>query len=211
MGDIVYKIKKKKAVTTHFLISKFSSESEKYKRDFVSFNGRPNIAKMINNKCEFQERTQHIAQVLELILRKEPTRNVIILSERRQHLKDISEQICELCPSLESEIGYYVGSMKPSALSESCMKQIILGTYNMVSEGFDLPKLDTLLLATSKSDVEQSVGRIQRKHVYTENDNIPLIVDIVDNIPMFERQAKKRQTFYKKMGYTSVKYNNNIH
>jgi len=86
-----------------------------------------------------------------------------------------------------------------------------LGTYNMVSEGFDLPKLDTLILATSKSDVEQSVGRIQRKHEYTEKDNVPLVVDIVDKLPMFERQAKKRQTFFKRMGYTCIKYNNDIH
>jgi superfamily II DNA or RNA helicase len=81
----------------------------------------------------------------------------------------------------------------------------------MVSEGFDLPKLDTLILATSKSDVEQSVGRIQRKHEYTDQDNIPLIVDIVDKLPLFERQAKRRQTFYNKMGYTCMKYNNDIH
>ena len=65
-----------------------------------------------------------------------------------------------------------------------------------------LPKLDTLFLLTSKGDVQQSVGRIQRKHEYTENDNIPLIVDIVDNFSIFENQLKKRKAFYKKMNYT---------
>lgn len=211
MGDIIYKIKKKKTVLTQIMIAPFSSTSEVYTRDFVLFNGRPNIAKMINNICEFDERTRHIGQVLNHVLKTEPTRNVIVLSDRRQHLNDIGKHICEIEPTLTSEVGYYVGGMKPEQLSTSCTKRIILGTYNMVSEGFDLPKLDTLILATSKSDVEQSVGRIQRKHEYTEKDNVPLVVDIVDKLPMFERQAKKRLTFFKRMGYTCIKYNNDIH
>jgi len=211
MGDVVFKISKKASILTHVLIAPFSSASEKYTREFTIFNGKPNYSKMINNKCEFEERTRFIAEVLNHILSKEPTRNIIILSDRRQHLNDINEQLLDLNNGLESKTGFYVGNMKNDKLVESSTKQIILGTYNMVSEGFDLPKLDTLILATSKSDVEQSVGRIQRKHEYTDQDNIPLVVDIVDKLPLFERQAKRRQTFYNKMGYTCMKYNNDIH
>jgi superfamily II DNA or RNA helicase len=97
-------------------------------------------------------------------------------------------------------MGFYVGGMKTEHLQISETKQILLGTYNMVSEGFDLPKLDTLIMTTPKSNVEQSVGRIQRKsmkdRVYT-----PLVVDIFDDFSVFGNQAKKRHTFYKKSGF----------
>ncbi len=101
--------------------------------------------------------------------------------------------------------GLYLGGMKNDILEVSKEKQVILGTFNMVSEGFDLPKLDTLILATSKSDVEQSVGRIQRKHSYGKDDNIPLIIDIVDNFSIFGNQHRKRSAFYKKMNYNILK------
>jgi superfamily II DNA or RNA helicase len=72
----------------------------------------------------------------------------------------------------------------------------------MVSEGFDLAKLDTLVLATPKGDVEQSVGRIQRKQSVEDSDNVPLIIDVVDDYSMFKTQAEKRRRFYTKRTYT---------
>ena len=49
--------------------------------------------------------------------------------------------------------------MKPEELKESQNRDIILGTFSMASEGMDVPKLNTVILASPKSDVEQSVGR----------------------------------------------------
>ena len=157
---------------------------------------------MINCVAEYEPRQQYVVDKLFAILEKEPSRNVIMLSDRRKHLEDIQKLITKQCELLGNETGLYIGGMKNEILEKAKEKQIILGTYNMVSEGFDLPKLDTLFLLTSKGDVQQSVGRIQRKHEYTENDNIPLIVDIVDNFSIFENQLKKRKAFYKKMNYT---------
>ena len=85
-------------------------------------------------------------------------------------------------------------------LKESEKQNILLGTYNMVSEGFDLPKLNTLVLASPKSDVEQSVGRIQRQ-LKEDRKYTPLIIDIVDQFSLFNNQGIKRKTFYKKKGY----------
>ena len=56
-------------------------------------------------------------------------------------------------------IGYYVGGMKETALKESEKKDIILGTYPMASEGMDIPILNTLILASPISSIEQSIGR----------------------------------------------------
>jgi hypothetical protein len=62
-------------------------------------------------------------------------------------------------------------------------------------------------MATPKTDIEQSVGRILR-----EKHSNPIVVDIVDSHDTFKNQWRKRKTFYKKENYkiiytTSPKYN----
>ena len=54
---------------------------------------------------------------------------------------------------------------------------IILGTFSMASEGMDIPKLNTIILASPKSDIVQSVGRILRQKKDKRKFQ-PFIVDI---------------------------------
>jgi hypothetical protein len=58
--------------------------------------------------------------------------------------------------------------------------------------------LNGLILATPISDIVQSIGRIDRiKHC----NIVPLIVDIVDKFSIYENQARKRFTLFKKKKY----------
>ena len=68
----------------------------------------------------------------------------------------------------------------------------------MASEGLDIPSLNTLILATPRSNIVQSVGRILRRE---RTDLNPMVIDIIDNIPPFAGQGYKRKKFYKSMGY----------
>jgi predicted helicase len=104
-------------------------------------------------------------------------RKVLILSDRKEHLNYLKKQIDEKMPKATS--GLYVGGMKQSDLKISEEKDIILGTYPMVSEGFDCPALDSVILASPKSDVEQSVGRIMRKKP-EDRDRQHIIIDVID-------------------------------
>jgi predicted helicase len=97
--------------------------------------------------------------------------------------------------------GFYVGGMKPDQLRESQEKDIILATFSMAAEGMDIPKLDTVILASPKSDVEQSVGRVFRKKA-CDREFHPLIIDLQDNFSMFQKQCDKRLSLYKKMNFT---------
>ena len=197
LGDILYKIAKKENVPCIIKQLIIDDNDEKYKKEYTLFNGKPNIAKMITNICSYIPRTLKIVTQIKSILEDniQKTRKILVLSDRKQHLIDIGSYF------EKEQYGFYMGGMKEIELEKSKLKQIILGTFNMISEGFDLPSLDTLILASPKSDVEQSIGRVQRKHIITENDNIPLVIDIIDNFSLFERQANKRKTFYKKMKY----------
>ena len=61
------------------------------------------------------------------------------------------------------DVAFYVGGMKQNALEKSEEAQILLGTYSMAAEGMNIPTLNTIVLSTPKSNVEQSVGRILRQ------------------------------------------------
>jgi len=70
----------------------------------------------------------------------------------------------------------------------------------MAAEGLDIKTIDTIILATPKTEIEQAVGRI-RPRVDEGFDRNPLIIDIVDNFSIFKRQSDKRMQFYKKKKY----------
>ena len=122
-------------------------------------------------------------------------RSILILSDRREHLK----LLYELLDGYSR--GYYVGGMKPEELRESQEKDILLATFSMASEGMDIPKLNTVILASPKSDVEQSVGRIFRQKADVREFH-PLIIDIQDNFSMFKNQCNKRVILYRKSNFT---------
>ena len=116
-------------------------------------------------------------------------RNILVLSDRRDHLVRMSELLEERD---YFNWGFYIGGMKELQLKLSENKQVILGTYQMCSEGYDNKNLDTLIMATSKSNIEQSVGRVLRKKVY---DVEPLVVDIVDDFSALRTKQGNARSF----------------
>jgi superfamily II DNA or RNA helicase len=91
--------------------------------------------------------------------------------------------------------------MKQKDLDKSTEAQVLLGTFAMASEGMNVPTLNAVLLATPKSNIEQSVGRILR--VKPEDRTVqPLIFDIVDaTFNECSGQWNRRRKFYKDCGY----------
>ena len=87
--------------------------------------------------------------------------------------------------------------MKQKKLKESEEATVILASFGMASEALDIPALNTLIMATPRREVEQSVGRIIRKIGEVQ----PIVIDIVDQLPCFNRQGNHRRKFYKKRGY----------
>jgi superfamily II DNA or RNA helicase len=149
--------------------------------------------------CEYAPRLEFVVKSVEELLAKEPSRKVIILSDRRQHLENLGasfKQLGRLC-------GNYFGGMKNEELKTSENAQIILGTFCMVSEGFDCKSLDTLVLASPKSDVVQSVGRILREEA-SKRHHTPTVIDIMDAFSIFERQSQKRLKYYKTQRYNML-------
>jgi predicted helicase len=91
--------------------------------------------------------------------------------------------------------GLYMGGMKQNDLNESSKKKVIFATYSQAHEGLDIPTLDTLIMASPKSDIVQSIGRIMRETQGKKND--PLIYDIVDEWSVLNAMYMKRRKVYK--------------
>ena len=106
--------------------------------------------------------------------------------------------------------GYYLGGMKEEDLSETEEKDVILGTFMMASEGFDCKyPLDSIILTSPKSNIEQAVGRILRQEV-KDRKFVPLVIDISDSFcSMFTSQSKKRIKFYEKNKYRIKMFDKN--
>jgi superfamily II DNA or RNA helicase len=92
-----------------------------------------------------------------------------------------------------------MGGMKESDLADSSEKQIIFGTFSQAHEGLDIPTLDSLILATPKSDIKQSIGRIMREG--STKQNAPHIWDIWDQWSILNSMYMKRRKVYKEGGF----------
>ena len=172
------------------LIKRIEYHDPNFEEKF-NVKGQPNIPLMVTDLTVAPDRNKMILEELKKLY--DEGRKILILTDRLKHC----EYFVKLCSPLDMEIGKYVGGMKTNERSESTLKRVIVATYMMAAEGFDCPDLDTLILATPKSDVEQAVGRILRR----KNDHDPLVVDIIDCFSVFERQAIKRLRYYRKSKY----------
>lgn len=195
LGDIVYCVTEREPEKVFVKLIHYNCQKDIYKKEYLNFKGQINVPKMINQLCDDPERLYIIIEEIKIAIKEK--RKILILSDRREHLTMCKELIdkLEICST-----GYYVGGLKKEILKESESKDVILGTYSMASEGMDIPLLNTVILSTPKSDIEQSVGRILRQK--KENRLVdPLIIDIIDQISNFKRQSLKRTKYYKKNNY----------
>jgi superfamily II DNA or RNA helicase len=95
-----------------------------------------------------------------------------------------------------SHMAYYTGESLKAEITRAKSKEalVVLGTYGMASESTDVPHWDTLVLATPRANVMQSIGRILRTHPGKKQ---PIVFDIVDtDSHVLENYAKARFKVY---------------
>lgn len=204
IGKSVYNLTNKEENDVEVRIHKYYETNIEYGQVKLLWNGKENISAMVNNICNFKPRTEFIIELLIDILSNEPTRRILILSERRNQLKDIHDYIITQNIA-NSDVGYYVGGMTQDQLNVSAEKQIILATFQLASEGFNVPSLNTLILASPISDIQQSIGRILREKPERRKYK-PLCIDIFDEFSVFVRKGMVRTRYYKNHNYNITFY-----
>lgn len=200
LGKVIYEIKRRDDVSVLVQMVKFYDRDPEYSRERLMWNGKPNTAAMMNAVCAFPPRNVRIMEEIQKVHAQDPERRWLVMSARRGHLLELKRMIEA---SGLGTTGLYLGGMKQDDLNESTTKKFILATVNMCAEGFDVPALNTMVLATPMTSMEQPIGRIQRQKPH-ERTHTPLVIDIWDEIGVFHRQALQRISFYKKQGYAFV-------
>lgn len=149
----------------------------------------------INYICEriieFCEQGRIILTIGQYIKHLKEMRRVLIMMDKSKFkLKDAKGK-----PTTKYTYALYVGSTKlkdREIAKESA--HVLLGTYNLVAEGFDHKKLNTLVLSSPRkaNKIEQIVGRILRD---VNADTKPYILDIIDQFYAFKHMGNKRIKF----------------
>ena len=197
LGEVVHK--EKNDTTSHAVIVKgiqYKVDDPEFNETEYDYRGNPKFSTMISKVCNYNRRSEFILDVLQNELKTNPDQQVMILAHNRSLLEYFHDAIEH---RKIATVGYYVGGMKETALKLSESKKVIIATYAMASEGLDIKTLTTLIMASPKTDVCQSVGRILRvKHAS------PLVIDIIDPQDVFRAQWLKRQTYYIKQKYRII-------
>ncbi len=196
LGDIIFKGKRdeERAVTVRGI--EYYVDDDDFNEVKLDYRGKPQYSTMISKLCEYNRRSEFILKVLSDMLTENPNQQVMILAHNKNVLKYLHDAVAH---RNIATVGYYVGGMKESALKETETKKVVIATYAMAAEALDIKTLTTLIMATPKTDIEQSVGRILR-----EKHSSPIVVDIVDSHDLFKNQWRKRKTFYKKENYKII-------
>ena len=134
-------------------------------------------------------------------------RTPIVMTKRKEHAARLYEMLRGSAQHVFLLQGG--GSLKERELlrnrmaavpKDETMLAVAIGQY--VGEGFNYPRLDTLLLAmpiSFESNVEQYAGRLNRDY---DGKKDVIIFDYIDQyVPMLERMYHKRLRTYKRIGF----------
>ena len=154
------------------------------------------------------ERNQFIIEDIKQALAQ--GRSPLILTERREHVLLLAEQISRFAKNvvvMQGGMGMQQRKQVQDTLQNipDTEERVIIATGRYLGEGFDDARLDTLFLVMPvswKGTLAQYVGRLHRLyHLKTE----VRIYDYVDSkVPMLSKMSEKRKAGYKALGYTMI-------
>jgi superfamily II DNA or RNA helicase len=197
LGPLLYTSDTADKVDEHVKVEVYEFEPSHSSYNDVIYNhaGVMFTSLMVNKVVEHEPRNNLIVEIL-TDLYHDKEREILVLTDRVDHTKVLFDKL----PLDIQETACVLGrNVKSSQRTEWCeSKRILIATYSMCKEGFDVAKLNTLVIATPRPDVDQIVGRILRTEK-TKRSIDPLIIDIVD--PAFRRQFQERLSLYKKRNY----------
>ena len=169
-------------------------------------DGTLNYSALVDNITHDSDRFEAVLNRLAQIPFEE--NKVLVLGNRVEYLKAMCDEY------VKRQIGNAVclsaigNSKSAKAERKDVLKALnsgeldcVFATYQLAKEGLDVPDLRYVVFATPEKDettVMQAAGRVGRK---SEGKPHGTVIDFVDDFGMLKGWAKKRQGYYKKLGY----------
>jgi superfamily II DNA or RNA helicase len=135
----------------------------------------------------------------------------ILISDRKDHLDLLSNLISTKSPELKivQLDGDLTGKKRKLAIIEieksvkEKEKILLMATSSLIGEGFDLPELDTLILASPLSFEGRIIQYTGRLHRASDGKNDVQIIDFIDSFSaIFSKMYRNRLKAYRKIGYS---------
>ena len=135
-------------------------------------------------------------------------RTPLVLTARTSHVDILVEECRKICPNVIRLVGNDSAKAKRETLTAlgavpNDTPLVVVATGKYVGEGFDLPRLDTLMLALPvswKGLITQYTGRLHRDFPGKKEVRIYDYVDL--RFPVCESMYLKRLHGYRNVGYT---------
>jgi len=159
--------------------------SDGMQREVINYNGTIGFSSMITELTHDTRRNALLAEQIRWCSANRA--KTVVVTSTVEH----AELLAQVVPS-----ALLAGKHKDRSLAKNA--RMLIATYSMLEEGYDDPELDTLILATPRSTVQQVVGRVEREH---PGKQVPLVIDIVDNFSLFPNMFWKRHKFYESRGF----------
>lgn len=201
LGGIIAKVNEKDIAEyrdyDQILIPRFTT--------FTLLEDKTNFMDIIDALVKNEKRNHLI--ITDIIKEFKEQRNIIILSDRIDHLEYMYDQL----RYVDEHVYLYLGktSKKDKAdileklKSSNDFNYIILASSKLVGEGFDLPSLETMFMATPfswKGRTKQYSGRLHRQN---EGKELVRVYDYVDHkVSVLARVFNRRLKTYLLEGYS---------
>lgn len=202
-GEISYTADSKSQQTQQsfrrLLIPRFTSH-----RNLKADGG--NYAQVIDELIESESRNRQILDDIASNLAE--GRTPIILTARTAHVDLLAEECRQICPNVFRLVGNDSAKTKREVMEQLSLVPadeplVVVATGKYVGEGFDLPRLDTLMLALPvswKGLIAQYTGRLHRNYPGKSETRIYDYIDL--RVPICDSMYRKRLHGYKAVGYS---------
>lgn len=158
--------------------------------------------RMLNDMCSSNERNEEIIDSLLPFI--DEGRQILTLSTRCikvPHLHILQEILFTKRPDIVSSVFY--SKTKKKDRPKALQAQVIFSTFDMASEGLDIPSISGVAFLFGKEDVEQPVNRCIRGMFQLFD---PVIIDFRDNMGLWWKKWHVRLRYYRKEGFDIVPF-----
>jgi len=205
MGDIIYQ---EKALNNTNVIAKifhYETTHKYFIEKKIFRNQKPNIQGMVNNLCKIPSRLNNIIEILKTIIKINPDRKILILSDRLQYLETLKIEIDKIKGDKINTYMYTGKTKKKDRIEAEQNGDILFSTFGLAQEGLDIERLNTIFLITPKNDIKQAIGRIMRK-ILSQYVIPPLIIDFCDELSIFKQFCLNHKKLYHSTKYKIQEY-----
>jgi superfamily II DNA or RNA helicase len=195
-GDTAYKALRPKNEKLSIHVESIREYSRIFNKQYESLCERMQLVVRLS---QIESRNNLIVNALVFFSKQD--RNILVLAKLVAHLHELARIFSEKKHETDT-FGFFTGEEPQPVRDASAKCKVIFATFDMAKEGLDIPRLDTLFLASPAESLTQCVGRILRDFPGKQD---PVVFDVHDDCVAFRGECANRLRKFTAMGARLIK------